>query len=100
MNDLFPDANTDFAHFFEALGYKVHLEGKIATGERWYEICDDEGVAFQISMPAPSIAELIADLPHLSEGRSGSGPSNYWIACTDDNKLRTLLARANAASGC
>lgn len=93
--ELFPDADASFQHFFESLGYRVYREGKMETGERWYEICDpDEGVlCFQISMPPPPIIELVADLPHLIEGRSGVGPTDYWCACDDDSKLRELLSR-------
>lgn len=82
--------------FFETLGYRVYWEGRIETGERWYEICDpNEGVlCFQISAPPPPIEELIADLPHLIEGKPGIGPTNYWLACEDTRKLRELLRRA------
>lgn len=93
-----PDANAAFERYFELLGYTTHWEGRRETGERWYEICDPaEGVlCFQISMPPPPIAELLADLPHLIEGRSGVGPTDYWIACKDNNRLRDLLSRMQA----
>jgi len=103
---MFPAANEAFSHFFEKLGYEVTYEGKIATGERWYEIYDHRGLLFQISMPPPSIAELVADLPHLIEGRSttgpanywlNTGPTNYWLACENNENLRELLHRALAA---
>lgn len=96
---LFPDAASDFERFFKSIGYRVYCEGLRETGERWYEICDpDEGVlCFQISMPPPPIAELIADLPHLIENKRGVGPTDYWCACDDDDKLRELLARVRSA---
>jgi len=95
---LCPDADDAFERYFESIGYKVYWEGRIETGERWYEICDDGALVFQISMPPPPIAELVADLPHLAEGRSGVGPTNYWIACEDNERLRELLRRATAES--
>ncbi len=95
---LCPDADDAFERYFESLGYKVYWEGKMETGERWYEICDEGRLAFQISMPPPPLEELIADLPHLAEGRSGVGPTDYWLACKDSEKLRELLRRAQSTS--
>lgn len=97
LNHLFPGAAPEFQRFFEALGYRVYWEGRRETGERWYEICDDAGLAFQISMPPPSIEELIADLPHLIENNRGVGASNYWLACEDPAKLRELQRRVQAS---
>lgn len=88
-----PDADETFELFFRAFGYVVSWEGKRATGERWYEFRDASGLAFQISMPPPPIAELIADLPHFIEGSKGIGPTDYWCACANDDKLRELLER-------
>ena len=96
-----PDANEAFEHFFRSFGYEVSWEGKLSTDERWYEIRDDSGLAFQISMPPPPIAELVTDLPNLIEGKKGVGSTDYWCACDNDNKLRELLAhvRARLAEG-
>lgn len=95
---LCPDADAAFERFFEELGYSVYWEGRRETGERWYEICDPaEGhLCFQISMPAPSIAELIVDLPLLVEGKPSVGPTNYWRACENNERLGELLRRVNA----
>jgi hypothetical protein len=90
---LSSDANEEFAHFFLALGYKVYVDGKRSAGERWYEFYDEHGLAFQISMPPPPIAELIADLPHFADDRAGVGPADYWCACDNNNKLHELLSR-------
>lgn len=92
---LFPDADEAFVGFFKKLGYHVCQDGQLATGERWYEFYDG-GLGFQISMPPPPIVELIADLPHFITGGAGVGPSNYWCACEDNEKLRDLLRRWRA----
>jgi hypothetical protein len=76
------------------LGYRVHRNGKIATGDRWYEIFDEDGLAFQISMPPPSVEELIVDLPYFIDGKAGIGSTDYWCACEDTGKLHDLLSRA------
>lgn len=90
-----PDADAEFERYFKVIGYTTDWDGKLETGERWYEICDPDkgGLCFQISMPPPPIAELLADLPHLLEGKPGVGPTDYWIACKDNEKLRELLSR-------
>ncbi len=90
---------TDFADFFREIGYTVGIEGRVETRERWYEIFDDGRLVFQISRPPPPLAELIADLPHLAEGRSGVGPTNYWLACKDGSKLRDLIRRVETRQG-
>lgn len=91
-------ANLTIKAYFESIGYRVGYEGRIETGERWYEIFNVDGDAdelhFQISMPPPSITELFADLPHLVEGKPGIGPTSYWMACDDNDKFRELLRRA------
>ncbi len=94
---LFPKTDPALERYFESIGYHVGYEGRLETGERWYEIYDDDGMHFQISMPAPPIAELIADLPYLVEGKSGIGPTDYWIACNDNAKFCELLRRVRAA---
>jgi len=94
---LFPKTDPAIEHYFESIGYSVGYEGRLETGERWYEIYDDNGMHFQISMPAPPIGELIADLPYLIEGKSGIGPTDYWIACPDNAKLHELLRRVRDA---
>ncbi len=94
-----PHADATFERYFEALGYTLYWEGKMETGDRWYEICDPQVgcLCFQISMPAPPIDELIADLPYLIDGKPGIGPTNYWLACEDTAKLRELLRRVTVA---
>ena len=98
LNALFPGASTTFASFFEDLGYCVYSDGRRRTGESWYEICDsDEGdLCFQISMSPPPIAELVADLPFLVEGKASIGPTDDWLACDNDAKLRELIRRVTA----
>jgi len=94
---LCPNADASFERYFEDLGYRVSWEGRMETGERWYEIFDDGRLALQVSMPPPPVAELITDLPHLIEKRNGVGPSNYWIASgKNTNALRELLRRATS----
>jgi hypothetical protein len=86
----------EFASFFESLGYGVTYEGKQATGERWHEIyLKGEGLVVQIPWGTP-LAEFLADLPYLIEGKSGIGPTDYWCACEDNAKLRELHARVVA----
>lgn len=89
---LCPDADAAFERFFKELGYRF------IPGLPWYEICDpaEGGLCFQISMPAPPIAELIADLPFLVDGKPGVGPTNYWLACENNARLGELLRRVNA----
>jgi len=93
---LAPDAGDTIEAFFKALGYTVSYGG-LRTGERWCEVFEGGRRMFQISLPAPPVAELIVDLPHLLEGRAGVGPTAYWRACDDDDKLRELLSRVRAA---
>ncbi len=81
--------------YFAILGYQVSLEGRVETGERWYEIYDDAGLAFQISMPLPPITELIADLPGFLTGKPRVHPFDYWFACEDTFKLHKLIARVH-----
>ena len=95
---LFPKVDHTFERYFEAIGYRVGYEGRMDTGDRWYEIYDERGIHFQISMPAPPIAELLADLPHLVDGKPGIGPTRYWMACDDNDKLRELLRRTHLPS--
>lgn len=95
---LYPDADAAFERFFEELGYSVYWEGQMGTCERWYEICDPDAgcLCFQISMPPPPVAELVADLPFLVEGKPVIGPTNYWLACENNERLGELLQRVNA----
>ena len=93
-----PSASKVFQDYFETLGYKVYWEGRLDTGERWYEFCDDGRLVFQISMPAPPIAELREDLPKILRGEPTDGPTVYWIACPDTEALRVLLSRMEAHS--
>ena len=87
--------NEVFARFFESLGYGVTFEGRLNTGERWHEIYDEEGIIVQVAFGAP-LEEFLTDLPHLAEGKSGVGPTEYWCACEDDDKLRDLHARVTS----
>jgi hypothetical protein len=93
-----PHINDAFASFFKLLGYGVTYEGKRATGERWHEIYDDEGLICQVSFGTP-LAEFLADLPYLIESKPGIGPTNYWYACEDkkNKKLLEMLARVREA---
>jgi hypothetical protein len=88
--------NIAFAHFFESLGYGVTFEGKLDTGERWHEIYDEGGLICQIAFGTP-LAEFLADLPHFLENNPGIGPTVYWCAFVDDEKLRKLLACVQSA---
>jgi hypothetical protein len=88
-----PNASKAFENYFEALGYKIYWEGRLETGERWYECYDDGQLVFQISMPPPPIAELREDLPKILMGERTDGPTVYWIACPDLGALRELLSR-------
>ena len=99
LSAICPDADDAFAAVFLAIGYQVYWDGKRSTKERWYEFYDGDGLAFQISMPPPPIAELVADLPHFIEEKPGIGPTDYWCACEDAGKLRTLLTRLCSAEG-
>jgi hypothetical protein len=87
--------NEVFARFFESLGYGVTFEGRLNTGERWHEIYDGDGIICQVSFGTP-LAEFLADLPYLVEGKSGIGPTDYWSACEDDERLRELLSRVRS----
>ena len=88
------DVDTAFAHFFESLGYGVSFEGIIATGERWHEIYNGDGLICQVAFGTP-LTEFLADLPRLV--KAGGGPTDYWCACDDVAKLRKLLASIQAA---
>jgi hypothetical protein len=88
--------DAEFSGFFRSIGYVVERNGKIATGERWHEILDEGRLVCQVKTGTP-LAEFLADLPHLVEGEPGVGPTDYWCACDDDEKLRALLARARSA---
>ena len=66
------------------------------TGERWHEIYDDKGIICQVSFGTP-LAEFLVDLPCLVESKPGIGPSDYWCACKDDEKLWGLLERVRSA---
>lgn len=89
--------NAEFERFFRAIGYTVSLEGQREPREFWHEIFDDEGLVCQVKTETP-LAEFLADLPHIIEGRSGVGPTDYWYASEDDDKLREMLSRALAYS--
>lgn len=82
----------EFANYFEKLGYGVTYEGRIETGERWHEIYTNEGIICQVSFGTP-LAEFLADLPYLVDGKAGIGPTNYWCACDSNTKLREMLSR-------
>jgi hypothetical protein len=86
----------EFVRFFEKLGYQVGLEGEVATGERWHEIFDGSALVCQVKTRTP-LADFLADLPHLAEGRSGMSPTDYWCACEDDGKLRAMIRRISGA---
>jgi hypothetical protein len=88
--------NEAFAHFFELLGYGVTYEGRRATGELWHEIYDEAGIICQVPFGTP-LADFLADLPFLVEGKSGVAPHTYWCACDDDEKLRGLFDRVRSA---
>jgi hypothetical protein len=88
--------NDAFSSFFKLLGYGVTYEGSSRTGELWHEICDNEGIICQVSFGTP-IAEFLADLPYLVDGKPGIGPTDYWCACQDNERLRGLLARVRSA---
>lgn len=94
--DARPNGNTAFARFFELLGYGVTYEGRQETGERWHEIYDDNGLICQVLFGTP-LAEFLADLPYLVEGKPGIGPTDYWCACEKRQKLHELLARVRSA---
>lgn len=92
----------DFGSFLEGLGYRVYLDGRRSTGERWYELCDADGLALQISIPPPSIEALRTDLPRFIAGEQQTDSAanhwaDYWIACESTDKLRDLLQRMQAA---
>jgi hypothetical protein len=88
--------NDAFASFFKKLGYDVTYEGRRETGERWHELYDAEGIICQVSFWTP-LAEFLADLPYLVEGKHDIGPTDYWLACEDDKKLHKLLTRVQSA---
>lgn len=87
----------EFSRFFTGLGYVVGWDGRWGTPERWYEICEDGAIVCQVQATVP-LAEFLADLPHLVEGKPGVGPTDYWCACEDAAKLRALWDRVRAAS--
>lgn len=93
-----PSASKAFANYFETLGYKIYWEGRLETGERWYECYDDGQLVFQISMPPPPLAELREDLPKILRSERTDGPTVYWIACPNTEALRTLLSRMESHS--
>jgi hypothetical protein len=86
------DVDAAFTRFFEALGYRVDLDGTTTPLELWHEIYDDDGLFLQVQTGTP-IAEFLADLPAFVDGRPGSGQTTYWCACKDDAKLRALHQR-------
>jgi hypothetical protein len=88
--------NEEFASFFKTLGYGVTYEGQRATGELWHEIYDDDGIICQVPFGTP-IADFLADLPYLVEGKSGVAPHVYWCACEDDERLRELFECVRSA---
>jgi hypothetical protein len=93
---LIEPIDDEFARYFRALGYEVTWDFQRKTGEHWYEIYEGGVLLCQISKKAP-LAEFLDDLPHFAEGRRGVGPTDYWIACEDDEKLRAIATRVQEA---
>jgi len=60
------------------------------------DLHDGVGIVCQVAFGAP-LAEFLTDLPHLIEGRSGVGSTDYWVACKDLAKLQELLVRVQSA---
>ena len=87
----------EFSRYFREIGYAVGWDGKYGTSDRWYEIRDGEVIVCQVQATVP-LAEFLADLPHLVEGKPGVGPTDYWCACEDAAKLRALLERIRTVS--
>ena len=79
----------EFSRFFTGLGYVVGWDGRWGTPERWYEDRQDGAIVCQVQATVP-LAEFLADLPHLVEGKPGVGPTDDRCACEDAAKLRAL----------
>ena len=86
------EVDAEFTHFFRRIGYTVGLEGRQTPFELWHEIFDDGRLVLQVKTGTP-IVEFLADLPHLVEGRPGVRPTDYWLACKDNDQLRELIRR-------
>jgi hypothetical protein len=104
--ELTQEVDDEFARYFRGLGFTVTWDFSKKTGERWYEILDeDNALVAQVDFGTP-LEEFLTDVPHFLAGQAeapfetarGIGPTNYTCNATNSG-LREILRRQKVALG-